>query len=422
LEPGVQLPSTRALSEQLKVARGTVVEAYEQLAAEGWIKSRPGARATVVALAGATVRKAVIATDRPDRIPRHNLEPGSPDVAMFPMSAWLSALRRVARTTSAEALGYGDPRGHPELRSALAAYLARARGVVSDQVVVCSGIAEGLSAVGVALVRIGAIQVAVEDPCLPYFREILARTGLKVRPVAVDHEGIMVDALERADAVFVTPAHQYPLGMTLSPRRRAALLRWAHRTEGFIIEDDYDAEFRFDRQPIHAMQGLDPDRVIHLGTTSKSLAPGLRLGWVALPEVLVEPFLKGREWRLPTPGLDQLAFAELITSGGFDRHLRRARAVYRQRRQAVIQIVPPHIKVLGLNAGLHAVLELPPGGPPEVELLAAAERNGVRVSGLAVHWSAPTSRQGLVVGYARPAAHQFGPALAALASVLSASQ
>jgi GntR family transcriptional regulator/MocR family aminotransferase len=291
--------------------------------------------------------------------------------------------------------------------------------VVSEQLAVCSGIAEGLSVLGTALLRTGAVQVAVEDPCLPYFREILARTGLRVRPVAVDDEGIMVDDLDGADAVLVTPAHQYPLGMTLSPRRRAALIRWAHRANAFIIEDDYDAEFRFDRQPIRALQALDPERVIYLGTASKSLAPGLRLGWVVLPDALVDPFLVDRAWRVPTPGLDQLALAELITSGGFDRHLRRARAIYRQRREALMHIVPPHIKVLGLNAGLHAVLELPPEGPSEVEVLEAAERSGVRLSGLSRHWAGATARQGVLVGYGRPAAHELGPALAALASVLS---
>jgi GntR family transcriptional regulator/MocR family aminotransferase len=283
---------------------------------------------------------------------------------------------------------------------------------------VCSGIADGLRAIASTLVRRGMARIAVEDPCLPYVREILSGSGLEVHPVAVDAEGITVDLLETVDAVLVTPAHQYPLGMTLSPGRRAAIIRWANKRDRFVIEDDYDGEFRFDRQPRSALQGLDPDRVIYMGTASKSLAPGLRLGWIVLPSGLIAEFGAERAWRLPTPGLDQLAFAELITSGGFDRHLRRVRVTYRQRRQALLSIVPPQIRVLGLDAGLHAVLELPRGGPSEDDVLGAAERGGVRVSGLARHWAGRNPRQGLLVGYARPAAHQFGPALDALSAVL----
>jgi GntR family transcriptional regulator/MocR family aminotransferase len=240
-----------------------------------------------------------------------------------------------------------------------------------------------------------------------------------VQPVAVDDEGITVDELGAVDAVLVTPAHQYPLGMTLSPARRAAIVRWANRSGAFVIEDDYDGEFRFDRQPTSALQGLDPDRVIYMGTASKSMAPGLRLAWVVLPTSLVTHFTSERAWRLATPGLDQVALAELITSGAFDRHLRRARATYRLRRQALIRVVPPNIGVLGLEAGLHAVLELPRDGPSEEDILVAAERAGVRVSGLARHWAGPAPRRGLIVGYGRPRADQFGPALKALSLVLS---
>ena len=261
--------------------------------------------------------------------------------------------------------------------------------------------------------------MAVEDPCLPYIRDILRGAGLQVQPVAVDGEGITVDGLGTVDAVLVTPAHQYPLGMTLSPGRRAAIVRWANKHDAWVIEDDYDGEFRFDRQPRSALQGLDPDRVIYMGTASKSLAPGLRLGWIVLPPTLVNQFSSERAWRLPTPGLDQLALAELITSGAFDSHLRRARATFRHRRHALIRIVPPQIRVLGLDAGLHAVLELPQIGPSEDEVLGAAERSGVRVSGLARHWAGPNPRPGLIVGYARPAPHEFEPALNALSSVLS---
>jgi GntR family transcriptional regulator/MocR family aminotransferase len=242
---------------------------------------------------------------------------------------------------------------------------------------------------------------------------------LQVHPIAVDEEGIDVDAIPAVDAVLVTPGHQYPLGMTLSPRRRTALVRWANRSGGFVIEDDYDGEFRFDRQPTGTLQGLDPERVIYMGTASKSLAPGLRLAWAVLPPSLVAQFTIDRAWRLPTPGLDQLALAEFITSGAFDRHLRRARRTYRKRRHALIRIVPSHIQVLGLEAGLHAVLELPRNGPTEDQVLGVAERNGVRVSGLARHWMGGSLRQGLIVGYARPSAHEFGPALDALSIVLS---
>jgi GntR family transcriptional regulator / MocR family aminotransferase len=419
LAPGARLPSTRTLAEQLGIARGTVVETYEQLGAEGWITTRPGARATVVALSGRASPLLVAAEQPPAATPLHDLWPGEPDLTMFPMSAWLSAMRRAARRDATAGLAYGDPLGHPALRHALATYLARARGVVPRHVAVCSGIADGLRGIASTLVRTGVARMAVEDPCLPYIRDILRGAGLQVQPVAVDGEGITVDGLGTVDAVLVTPAHQYPLGMTLSPGRRAAIVRWANKHDAWVIEDDYDGEFRFDRQPRSALQGLDPDRVIYMGTASKSLAPGLRLGWIVLPPTLVNQFSSERAWRLPTPGLDQLALAELITSGAFDRHLRRARATFRQRRHALIRIVPPQIRVLGLDAGLHAVLELPQIGPSENEVLGAAERSGVRVSGLARHWAGPNPRPGLIVGYARPAPHEFEPALNALSSVLS---
>lgn len=425
LAAGTRLPSTRALAADLGVARGTVTRAYAELTAEGHLRSRQGAPTVVAEVAEPPPPpRPPITADPPS--PRWNLLPGRPDLTLFPHPRWLAASRRaLARATAAD-LGYGDPLGHPRLRAALADYLGRARGVVAapDRIMVCSGYGHALHLLCSALRGLGARAVAVEDPCLPRFRAIIAATGLRVVGVPVDDRGIRVAELGTQDAVVVTPAHQYPLGATLHPHRRAELVEWARRTGAVVLEDDYDGEFRFDRQPVGALQALAPDRVVYAGTASKALAPGLRLSWLALPDRLVASL---RAARLATDRhsgvLDQLTLAELLASGGYDRQVRRGRARYRSRRDRLLAALaelgePRGLAAAGIAAGLHAVVLLGEGRTEE-QVARRAARHSVGLELLGPHWLAPGPHPaGVVVGYAAPAEHAFGPALAALVRVL----
>src|SRR5205823_6725325 len=366
LSGGARLPATRALAADLGVSRRLVVDAYAQLVAEGYLTARRGAgtyvsdAATAASAPAAAVESGALGVD---------FFPGFPDLASFPRREWLRAVRDTLATASAASLGYPDARGALELRCVLAEHLRRVRGVVADpqRIVVCSGTAQALVLLARAL---GQPHLAVEDPGLPPHRAILAAHGARLSALPVDAEGARVAELPRVaaqagslDGVLVTPAHQCPTGVALAPARRAALLEWAATGSGFVIEDDYDAEYRYDRAPLGALQGLAPDRIIYLGTVSKTLAPALRLGWLVLPPALVE--LVAEERRLTdhgAPTLDQLALARLITSGAYDRHLRQARRRYRARRDALVVAVRRHLpgaRVTGLAAGLHAIVRLP---------------------------------------------------------------
>jgi GntR family transcriptional regulator / MocR family aminotransferase len=334
LQPGTRLPSSRTLAHDVGLARGTVSEAYRQLVAEGYVVARQGAGTTVAHALSVPVFPLVPAPRV--RQVRWDLRPGQPDLSSFPRDLWLAATRRVLRTAGSDRFGYADPRGRPELRRALADYLGRARGVLTspDLIVVCSGYVQGLALLCQALRGRGAASVAHEDPCLPDYPATMTGAGLQPGGVAVDAGGLQVDRLAElgADAVVVTPAHQFPLGPTLAAARRAELVRWARVADALVIEDDYDGEFRYDRQPVGAVQGLDPERVAYAGTASKTLAPALRLAWLALPPWLLEPVVEAK--RLAdrhSAVLDQLVLADLIVSGAFDRHVRRCRLRYRRR-------------------------------------------------------------------------------------------
>jgi GntR family transcriptional regulator / MocR family aminotransferase len=308
------------------------------------------------------------------------------------------------RAASARTLAYPEVSGSLELRSALAAYLRRARGVVTgpESIVICSGATQGIALLSRALARLGRSAIAIEDPCLPPHRAALQYAGLEVQSVPVDGEGLLVEALN-APIVLTTPAHQFPTGVALSPARRSALMAWAS-AGGLVIEDDYDAEFRYDRAPIGALQGLAPERVVYLGTTSKTIAPGLRLGWLVLPQELIAAVLEAKLLDdLGCATLEQLVLARLIESAAYDRELRRARRRNRARRDALLAAVTrrlPHARTSGIAAGLHALLHLPE--PVDARrLLAAASARGVGVYPLSFHLSERRpDTEALVMGYA----------------------
>ncbi|MEK2491248.1 PLP-dependent aminotransferase family protein [Kitasatospora purpeofusca] len=469
LAPGTRLPSSRALGEDLGIARNTVVEAYGQLTAEGWLGARPGSGTTVADRAAPRPAGRPAAV-RADRRPtgRHDLLAGRPDLSLFPRSAWLASARRALAVAPHDAFDYGSPLGRIELRRALCDYLARVRGVRTDpdRLLVCSGFGQGLGLLAAALRGRGAGRIAVEGYGLPPQREVLRAAGLGLAPLPLDCHGARTDLLddlggaggtaERPGAVLLTPAHQFPTGAALSADRRAAAVRWARERDGYVIEDDYDGEFRYDRQPLGAMQALDPDRVVYGGTAAKSLAPGLRLAWLALPDELVEPVTRLKALAdTMSPVTDQLTFAELITSGRYDRHVRRCRLHYRRRRDLLVAALAeraPQVRVTGIAAGLHAVLQLPPGSRPEAELLERARAAGLVLTGLdwyragpdperALGLPAPENRSdaapdagpdappdgasdagpALVVGYATPSDHAFPAALDALCGILRES-
>ncbi|MFF7545925.1 PLP-dependent aminotransferase family protein [Streptomyces canus] len=423
LAPGTRLPSSRALAADLGIARNTVADAYADLVAEGWLTARQGSATrvsdrTVVPPTGAPSRPRA-----PGR-PTHNLVPGTPDLASFPRAQWLKAARRALATAPYQALDYGDPRGRVELRTALAGYLSRARGVRADpeHILVCAGFSHGLRLLGAVLRARGARTVAVESYGLDVHWNLLAAAGLRTVPLPFDERGTDPGELTDQDAVLLTPAHQFPMGGTLHRDRRAAVVEWARRTGGLVVEDDYDGEFRYDRQPVGALQGLDPDHVVHAGTASKSLAPGLRLGWLVLPPGLMEEVLTAKGGIDSCGSLDQLTLAEFLVSGAYDRHVRAARLRYRRRRDALVAELArraPRVHATGIAAGLHVVLRLPPG--TEQSALRAAAWQGLAVHGLHryQHPEATVERRdALVVGYGTPPDHAWSTALEALCAVL----
>jgi GntR family transcriptional regulator / MocR family aminotransferase len=427
LVPGVALPSTRAMARELGVSRGVVTEAYSQLVAEGYLVARQGAP-TRVADAPAPSPPAGRATRRPSP-PPYDLNPGRPDLSAFPREQWLAATRRALRLMPDSALGYPDARGTPELREALASYLGRARAVAPDpeRTVVCSGVTQGLVLLARVLRERGERTIAVEDPGFHLHRWCLERAGMRPVGVPVDADGLDVDALAATGArtVVVTPAHQMPTGVVLSPERRAALLTWAEDADGLIVEDDYDAEYRFDRGPVGALQGLAPERVVYAGSASKSFAHGLRLGWLVLPERLATPVAFER---LASDGggpvLEQLALADLIARGDLDRHLRRTRREYRRRRAALLAALAEHLpeaEVTGVAAGLHALVLLPDGVDEEA-LLQRAAAQGVAVQGLGALRVTTTGRPGVVLGYAHLPPPAIARAVAALGATARASR
>jgi GntR family transcriptional regulator/MocR family aminotransferase len=405
LRQGTALPSTRRLARDLGVSRGVVVEAYQQLVAEGYLTARSGGYTRVAIGPEDAAAPPAPAPEAPVRI---DFCPCRADGSQFPRAAWLRSMRRVLAAASAEDFGYVSGRGAPVLHRALAEYLNRVRGTSAraENVVVCNGYAQGIALVVQVLARAGATRLAVEDPSADDDAVPAARAaGLEVVGVPVDEHGIRPDALARtdADALVLTPSHQWPTGGVLAPDRRAAALRWAEDRGALIVEDDYDAEYRYDRAPIGAMQGLAPDRVIYAGTASKTLAPGLRLGWLIAPPQLVDPIAGAKALAdRGSPVLDQLAFADFLHRGEFDRHLRRMRPLYRRRRDALLDALQEHLPELepaGIAAGLHLVAYLP-GDLDEADVERAAADRGLAVHRLAPYRLSGAGRPGLIFGYA----------------------
>jgi GntR family transcriptional regulator/MocR family aminotransferase len=400
-----QLPSTRSLAAELGISRGVVSEAYSQLAAEGYLLARQGAPVRVAPTVRAVARPAPSPSLRPSFT--HRLDPGLPDLAGFPRDRWLRSLRAAWRQAPIDAVDYPDPRGVPALRETLAGYLGRVRGAAADpeQLLVCTGFSQGLSLIARWLAGRGVTAVALEDPGWHSHRLILEQAGLAVEPIPVDAEGLRVDLLERsaAAAVIVTPAHQFPTGAILSSERRAALIEWAEEGERLIVEDDFDAELRYDRGGLGALQGLAPERVAYVGSASKRLVPGMRLGWMLTPSWLGWPLIsvKAIEDR-GSEAVGQLALHDFIERGELDRHLRRMRLRYQRRREALMESLGRHLpqaEVVEGAAGLYELATLPEG-IDEAALAGAAGARGVGVEGLALHRFKPDGPPGLVLGFA----------------------
>jgi GntR family transcriptional regulator/MocR family aminotransferase len=406
LRAGAKLPPSRQLADVLEVSRGVVVEAYSQLVAEGYLVARSG-DGTRIADGLAQQPPAARAPSASARRIRYDLRSGVPDLSFFPRREWQSAIATALRELPDAELSYGSRRGLGQLRSALSDYLGRVRAVVADpeRVFVTSGAAHGMGILWLSLRQRGARRVAVEDPGWPAIPATILQAGLEPVAVAVDENGLDVSQLEHraVDAVVLSPAHQYPMGSVLAPERRAELITWARRHGTLIVEDDYDAEYRYDREPIAALQGLAPDCVAYVGSASKTLAPALRLGWVLMPSHLVGEMAgqQGVARALPSP-LTQSAYATLLERGDVDRHLRRTRRHYHARRNILIEALHvrlPEASVAGAAAGLHLIAALPDGAD-EIKISDVAADRGVAIHTLHQHCFVTAPRgPALLLGY-----------------------
>jgi GntR family transcriptional regulator/MocR family aminotransferase len=435
LRGGERLPSSRELARELGVSRGMVQECYGQLLAEGYLTSRTGSATRVADIKErpAPVTPASAREDRGSALIA-DFRSGVPDLSSFPRTDWAWAVRQACEEVPSADLGYGDPRGSAVLREVLAGYLRRVRAAAADpgQMIISTGFAQGVNLVLRALSREHGVScVAFEDPGYGSAQSdetvrAAVAMGLRTTYVPVDEEGLVVSALAEsgAQAVVVTPAHQSPTGVVLSPGRRHALVDWVHRAEGYVIEDDYDSEFRYDSDPVGTLQGLAPDQVFLIGTASKALAPAVRLGWVQAPSPLAQAVAEEKEMSdRGSCTLDQLALATMLTSGRYDRHLRRMRAVYAARRTALVEAFARHApgtRLTGLAAGFHAVAPLPPSAD-EAAVIAAARERLVGLYGISAYRGNPDAPAppALVIGFGNVGERAIDPAIAAISDLLS---
>jgi len=428
LSPGERLPSTRELARALGVSRGLVVECFDQLHAEGYLVSRAGSATRV----SPTVQGA--SSVRPDRrapVVSARLDvdfmPAIPDLGSFPRTDWAKSMAEVCRDAAKTDFDYEDGQGAHRLRTVLAIYLGRVRGAAAgpERIVICTGFSQGLNLAVTALAARGVSRVAFEDPGYDETSRLAATyAGVEVVRVPVDEHGARVDVLAAMGvrAVVLTPAHQWPTGVVLSPQRRLALVNWAAHSGSWIVEDDYDAEFRYDREPVGMLQGLAPERVINIGTVSKSLAPTMRLGWMLCPAETVEQFVAlKRAADRGSPGLEQLALARLMESGRLDRHLRRMRKAYAAKRAALVDTLTsdaPAVEISGLAAGFHAIASLP-GHLDEATLIDKARERGVGLYGISANRSThAVDPPQLVLGYGDLSVHAIRDGIRRVADLL----
>jgi GntR family transcriptional regulator/MocR family aminotransferase len=430
LQGGERLPSTRELARELGVSRGLVQECYGQLLAEGYLTSQTGSATRVAPGARPAAAGRPPEPVRPPRLIA-DFRSAVPDLASFPRGDWAWAAREACRSVATPDLDYGDPRGSAVLRQVVAAYLRRVRAADAspDRLVVCTGFAQGLQLVLRVLAELGVRRAALEDPGYGDLgssdsAQAARAAGVDVVPVPVDDLGLDVSALTAsgAQAVVVTPAHQSPTGVVLTAERRHALVEWAGRHDGYVIEDDYDSEFRYDREPVGVLQGLAPARVFTIGTVSKSLAPAVRLGWVLVPPSFVDAVAaQKRVSDRGSSGLDQLAVAALLESGRYDRHLRHMRTVYAGRRRVLIEALSrhaPNVRLTGLAAGFHAVAHLPDSSD-EQEVITAARHRLVGLYGMAAQRSVPVAAPPqLVLGFGNLGERAIESGISAVADLL----
>lgn len=408
LPPGIALPSSRLFSQQLAVSRGLIVGVYEQLISEGYLTSARGS-ATRVALRRSTRDRSA---ETPQKI--HNVEStqfdfkaGLPDMELFPKRNWLRASRQAINQAHPASLTYPPSQGEISCRTSIANYLNRSRATAADPVnmVICTGVTQGIRLISQALRMNGVTKIAVEDPSQIRQSFGIKAEGLEIVRIGVDAEGICVQDLWETDAgaVLITPCHQYPTGSVLSPARRARLIAWAHARNAVIIEDDYDAEYRYDTPPVSAMQGLDPAHLIYVGSVSKTLAPGIRLGWLVLPSSLVKAVANAK--RTADRGssvLEQLTLGAFIEQGYLDSHLRITRAIYKRRRATLLLALKkylPHFVPTGIDAGLHVMIEIP-SSLNEEDIVGLAASEGIVITGAHMHCTRPPhAAPALLLGY-----------------------
>jgi GntR family transcriptional regulator/MocR family aminotransferase len=425
---GAALPPSRTLADDLGCSRWTVTEAYAQLAAEGYLEGQAGS-ATRVRWSESELPTAE--TLRPKERAENimDLAPGLPDLRHFPYAHWAAALRGAITNLPAADLAYPAGAGHQQLRRVLGSYLERGRGASrrGATLQVTTGATSGAARICTALQTIGIHEIAVEDPGWSRLHAAVRATGMNVRPIPVDQDGLRIDALDRspARAVIVTPAHHFPYGVVLNPQRRTALLGWANRNNGVILEDDYDAEFRYDRAPVSTIQGMDPSCVVLLGSLSKTLSPALRIGWMIMPQRIADALTEREQFLAVPPTVDQIALADLIESGRYDRHLRAARRRYRARRDALVASLTARLQQCqldGIAAGLHLILRLPPA-TSAAAVIDAGRAKRLKLTPLSAYCEAanPLADSALVLGYGNLADGEVATASSRLRSAVRAA-